>query len=61
MELFSIALSLVFVLVCTYAFYRMLRFFATDNANYSYKTEKDANGNEYDVVVDLNSNTNEKE
>lgn len=61
MEYFSLALALVFVLIIAYALYRFAKFFATDTANFAYRTEKDANGKEYEIVVDLNPNTKEKE
>lgn len=61
MEYFSLVLAVVFVLIIAYALYRFVKFFATNGANFTYRTEKDADGKEYEVVVDLNPNTKEKE
>lgn len=51
MEIFSLAIVLVFVLITVYALVKLVKFFITDSAAYSYQTIQD-DGIEYDHVID---------
>lgn len=61
MELSAFALIVPMVMIIVYALYKVVKFFATEDKDYEYRTVMDEQGNKYELVVDVNSNTKEKE
>lgn len=61
MEIFSLAIVLVFVLISVYALVKLVRFFLKEQPSYAYQVVLDEEGKPYDLVKDLNNDTKKKE
>jgi hypothetical protein len=61
MEMIAFAFVAVIGLITAYTLRKLFKFATKEHPVYEYKTVMDEQGNKYELVVDTNSNTKEKE